>query len=99
MSPAPSPSLSHRRAIVRDALAARGLDAIVITSLPNILYLTNFTGSSAVVVLTADRLFFLTDFRYLTVLSESRGTPHECPGLEVVTVEGSYDGTLANLLG
>jgi Xaa-Pro aminopeptidase len=98
MSPAPSPSLSRRHAIVRDALTARGLDAIVITSLPNILYLTNFTGSSAIVVLTADRLFFITDFRYLTVLGESRGTAHECPGLEVVAVEGSYDGTLSEML-
>src|SRR4051812_41214604 len=71
MSPAPSPSLSRRQQIVRDAFTARGLDAIVITSLPNIFYLTNFTGSSAIVVLTADRLLFMTDFRYLTVLDES----------------------------
>ena len=70
----------------------------VVTSLPNILYLTNFTGSSAIVVLTADRLYFITDFRYLTVLAEARGTPHECPGLEIVTVDGSYDATLAELL-
>ena len=83
---------------VRRELASRGLDALVITSLPNILYLTNFTGSSAIVVLTADRLFFITDFRYVTVLGEARGTAHECPDLELVTVEGSYDATLAQLL-
>jgi Xaa-Pro aminopeptidase len=98
MSHAPSFALNRRQQIVRRELAVRGLDALVITSLPNILYLTNFTGSSAIVVLTADGLFFITDFRYLTVLSESRGTPHECLGLEVVTVEGSYDATLAELL-
>src|SRR3954451_24720586 len=99
MSRAPSPALSRRHQTVRRELTSSALDAIVITSLPNILYLTNFTGSSAVVVLTADRLFFITDFRYLTVLDEARGTPHECPDMEIVTVEGSYDGTLANLLG
>ena len=98
MSHAPSPALSRRQAIVRGSLASRGLDALVITSLPNILYLTNFTGSSAIVVLTAERLFFITDFRYLTGLAEARGTPHECLDLEVVTVEGSYDATLAALL-
>ena len=98
MSHAPSLALSRRQEIVRLELASRGLDALVITSLPNILYLTNFTGSSAILVVCAERLFFITDFRYLTVLSESRGTAHECPDLEVVTVEGSYDATLAELL-
>jgi Xaa-Pro aminopeptidase len=78
---------------------SRGLDALVITSLPNILYLTNFTGSSAILVVTADRLIFITDFRYLTVLDEARGTAEECPSLEVETVEGSYDATLADVIG
>lgn len=98
MSHAPSPALSRRLEIVRRELAARRLDALVVTSLPNILYLTNFSGSSAIAVATAERLFFITDFRYLTVLDETKGTAHECPGLEVVTVEGSYDVTLAELL-
>ena len=95
MSHAPSAALSARHHIVRADLALRGLEALVVTSLPNILYLTNFTGSAAIVVLTAERVFFITDFRYLTVLAQARGTPHECPGLEVVAVDGSYDGTLA----
>ena len=52
MSHAPSASLARRHEAVRQALVERSLDALVITSLPNILYLTNFTGSSAIVVLT-----------------------------------------------
>ena len=55
MSHAPSAALDRRHRTIRDDLVARGLDALVVTSLPNILYLTNFTGSSAIVVLTADR--------------------------------------------
>jgi Xaa-Pro aminopeptidase len=98
MSYAPSLALSRRQQIVRESLVSSALDALVITSLPNILYLTNFTGSSAIVVLTAEQLLFITDFRYLTVLSEARGTPHECLGMEVVTVDGSYDTTLAEQL-
>ena len=62
------------------------------------LYLTNFTGSAAIVVLTADRLLFLTDFRYVTSVREARGTATECPGLELVTLDGSYDATLARAL-
>jgi Xaa-Pro aminopeptidase len=99
MSHAPSPALERRHRIVRHDIAARGLDALVVTSLPNILYLTNFTGSSAVAVVTADRLFFITDFRYTTTMAAARGTPSECPTLELVTVDGSYDATLALLLG
>src|ERR1700682_990169 len=98
MSYATAEALSRRHQKVRDACAARSLDALVVTSLPNILYLTNFTGSAATVVLTADRLHFITDFRYVTALAATRGTPHECPGLELVTVDASYDGTLASLL-
>jgi len=99
MSHAPSAALSRRHQAVRDALQVLELDALVVTSLPNILYLTNFTGSSAIVVIDATRLSFITDFRYLTALADSRGTAHECPSLDVVTVEGSYDSALAELLG
>jgi Xaa-Pro aminopeptidase len=96
---APSAALERRHRAIREDLASRGLDALVVTSLPNILYLTNFTGSSATAVLTAERLYFVTDFRYVTTINATRGTAGECPALELVTVDGSYDATLAALLG
>ena len=40
------------------------LNALVVTSLANINYLTNFSGSAATVVLTSDVVYFLTDSRY-----------------------------------
>src|SRR6188474_688948 len=95
---APSASLEQRHQTVRRDLASHGLDVLIVTSLPNILYLTNFGGSSAIVVLAADRLHFVTDFRYVTTMNAARGTAGECPGLELVTVDGSYDVTLANLI-
>jgi Xaa-Pro aminopeptidase len=98
MSHAPSPSLSCRHQIVREALTTRALDALVITTPSNILYLTNFTGSSAILVLAADGLCFITDFRYVTAMARMSGTAHQCPDLELVTVDGSYDATLAGLL-
>src|SRR5579864_7656422 len=87
MSYAPSATLSRRHHAVRQDIGGRSLDALVVTSLPNIVYLTNFTGSSAIVVVAPDRLYFITDFRYLTAISESRGTAYECPDMELVTVE------------
>jgi len=98
MSSAPTTALKRRHDAVRDALASHRADALVVTSLPNVLYLTNFTGSTAIVVLTADALHFLTDSRYVTVVEETRGTPHECPAMELVTVEGSYDAKLVEVL-
>jgi Xaa-Pro aminopeptidase len=98
MSHASSATLSRRHQTIRREMDARGLDALVVFSLSNILFLTNFTGTSAIVVLTADRLIFVTDSRYVTAVSSSRGTAHECPDLELVTVDGSYDATLAGLI-
>jgi Xaa-Pro aminopeptidase len=98
MSHAPSDALNRRHQVVRDACRSRSLDAVVVTSLPNVLYLTNFTGSAAIVVLTAERLLFITDFRYVTAVSDASRTAWSCPGLELVTVDGSYDATLATVL-
>jgi Xaa-Pro aminopeptidase len=40
------------------------LDAFYITHLPNIRYLTGFSGSSAFALVTKNKDYFLTDFRY-----------------------------------
>src|ERR1700680_2365807 len=95
MSHPPTDLLSRPHRTNPDAIAARTLDALVLTALPNILYLTNSSGSSAIVVMTADRLLFITDSRYVAAVANTRGTAHECPGLDLLTVERSYDATLA----
>jgi len=45
-------------------LDAEGLDALLVTSRPNIRYLTGFSGSAGVVVATPGTLLLVTDFRY-----------------------------------
>jgi Xaa-Pro aminopeptidase len=98
MSHAPSDILSRRHQSIRQTLAARQLDALVVTSLPNVLYLTNFTGSAGAVVVTSRAILFITDSRYVTAVGETRGQAHECPNLELRLVGGSYDATLAATL-
>jgi Xaa-Pro aminopeptidase len=49
---------------LRALLADERVDALLVTSLTNIRYLTGFTGSSALLVLTADDLLLVTDGRY-----------------------------------
>ncbi len=98
MSHAPTSALSLRHRRIRTASSADGLDALVVTSLANIRYLSNFTGSAAIVVVTGDRLALITDFRYFTAVDETRGTGFECPGLELVPVKSSYDEALIGVL-
>lgn len=49
---------------LRAALAASQLDALLVSALPNVRYLTGFSGSNGLVVVTADEAVLLTDFRY-----------------------------------
>lgn len=54
----------RRLAALRTAIAAAQLDALLVSSLPNIRYLCGFSGSSALLVVTAGDALLLTDFRY-----------------------------------
>lgn len=56
----------RRLLALREALARADLDALLITSLPNIRYITGFSGSNALLVVTARDSTLLTDFRYAT---------------------------------
>jgi Xaa-Pro aminopeptidase len=98
MSHAPADLLERRHAAIRGVLPTQALDALIVTSLPNVLYLTNFTGTAGVVVLMTDRLLFVTDSRYVTAVESMRGLPYGCPGLELVVVEGSYDAMIVRTL-
>lgn len=98
MPHAPSDALSRRHASLRAAMAGQALDALVVVSLPNIAYLTNFAGSSACVVVTPREVFFVTDSRYTTAIADMQQASHACPDLELVVVDGSYDATLADVL-
>src|SRR5438034_1140264 len=46
------------------AIAAEALDALLVTALPNIRYLTGFSGSAALVVVARAGAVLVTDFRY-----------------------------------
>lgn len=60
---------STRRAALRATLRDRELDALLVTNLLNVRYLTGFTGSNAALLVHADSddgAVFCTDGRYLT---------------------------------
>ena len=66
-------SQHQRLAALRTSLEASGLDGLLVTALPNIRYLTGFSGSSALLVVTPSEAVFLTDFRYATQAPEEVG--------------------------
>src|SRR5215469_6423526 len=71
--PSPTPEQS-RRAKAAEQIAEQKLDALLVTSLHNVRYLTGFTGSSANVLLFRDgRAVLFTDPRY-TVQSKRQVT-------------------------
>ncbi|HRP09388.1 MAG TPA: Xaa-Pro peptidase family protein, partial [Gemmatimonadales bacterium] len=55
-----------RRERLVAALASAGIDVLLVTHIPNIRWLTGFTGSAGVLLATAERLTMVTDFRYAT---------------------------------
>lgn len=54
----------RRQSGVRKWLGDHDLDAILITHLPNIRYLTGFTGSAGLLVVAPSESVLITDFRY-----------------------------------
>ncbi len=85
----------ERQGAVREALAKADLDALLISSLPNIRYLTGFSGSNALLVITARHSALLTDVRYATQVGDEVGASAS------VRIERSslWDGLWAQLNG
>jgi Xaa-Pro aminopeptidase len=62
---------------VQAGFAEHGIDALLVTHLVNVRYLTGFTGSNAMVVLGPDRRRFITDFRYVSQAAVQVGEEFE----------------------
>lgn len=63
-----------RLAALRERLLAEHLDALLVTSLSNIRYLSGFSGSSGMLLVTATDAVLLTDFRYEAQAAAEVGT-------------------------
>jgi Xaa-Pro aminopeptidase len=77
-----------RLAKLRAALSRAGLDAFVVSHLPNVQYLTGLSASAAVAVVTADSATLAVDFRYQT--AAARAVEDEA-GVVVDVVAGSFE--------
>lgn len=82
---------STRRKSVADALTGCEADCLLVTALPNVRYLTGFTGSNGVVVVSREGAVFFTDPRYTLQSSQEC----DCP---TRTVKGQLLPAVVNYL-
>jgi Xaa-Pro aminopeptidase len=57
--------VSTRADRLAEAVGEQGLDALLVTNLPNLRWVTGFTGTTGAAVVGPDIRLFLTDFRYV----------------------------------
>lgn len=74
---------------LRSGFSANGIDGMLITSPYNRRYMTNFTGSAGVVLISAEKAQFITDFRYVEQASK------QCQGFEIVKHAGTIPEEVA----
>ncbi|MCC6317775.1 MAG: aminopeptidase P family protein [Gemmatimonadaceae bacterium] len=73
----------ERVSALRERLLELHGDAVLVSSLPNARYLTGFTGSNALVLISQRDVVLLTDFRYETQVAD------ECPDWVRVRIESA----------
>jgi Xaa-Pro aminopeptidase len=64
----------ERQAALRRALDREGLDGLLVTHLPNIRYLTGFTGSAGLLLVQREGSILISDFRYAAQAPAEAGT-------------------------
>lgn len=77
---------------VNQLLENKSLDAIVILSQHNRRYLSNFTGTSGALVVTKDKKFLITDFRYIEQATS------QASGFEIIKHHGPILETIKTML-
>ena len=86
-----------RHARLREDLRAEPLDALLVTSLPNVAYLTGLFATAGAVVVSHERVTLIVDGRYAAAAHARRD---QIDTLDVATVaaSGSYDEAIAAVL-
>lgn len=77
---------------VREKLNKNSVDALLVTNMHNIRYLTNFTGTTALALITKEEAYLVTDFRYTEQAAE------QAEGFKVVENKGLIYKELARIV-
>lgn len=77
---------------LREQFSKLNVDGVVITSEYNRRYMTNFTGSAGVVIISEDKAAFVTDFRYVEQATS------QTEGFDIVQHKGPIVEEVANVV-
>jgi Xaa-Pro aminopeptidase len=93
-----APPYQQRLDRIRAAIAASGLDALLVTHPPNLRYLAGFDGSMGALLVEPGQCTLLVDGRYATAARDRlAGTP-DLADTAVILAEGSYDVAIGHAL-
>jgi Xaa-Pro aminopeptidase len=77
-------AVDSRLSRLRPLLEGTGSDSLLVTTLPNIRYLTGFTGSAALLFVTGEETLLVTDGRYRTQAAEQLQSAGLATSVELV---------------
>jgi len=81
----PPMDVAGRTERLRGRFVAESIDALLVTRLPNVRYLTGFTGSAALLLVSPDEIVFVTDGRYAEQAADQLGEAGVAARIEVRT--------------
>jgi Xaa-Pro aminopeptidase len=87
----PTVFYSSRLTQIRNYIKKKRIDGFLITDINNVRYLTGFSGSSGLLLITGEKSFFVTDFRY------KEQSEREVKGWDIVIGKGNTVKTVKNL--
>lgn len=82
----------HRIEKLRTEMRQKNIPAFLVTSPYNLRYVTGFTGTTGLAVITLDKAYFITDFRYTEQAS------NQCEGYEIVQNKGPIYDEVADII-
>ncbi|CAG9619235.1 M24 family metallopeptidase [Sutcliffiella rhizosphaerae] len=77
---------------LRESFQTSGIDALLVTSATNRQYITGFTGTAGVAVISGEKAVFITDFRYTEQAAK------QCEGFDIVQHKGGLVEEIANVV-
>ena len=83
----PPMDVAGRVARLRPLIERAGCEALVVANLTNVRYLTGFTGSAALVLVTPDELLFVSDGRYQTQSADQLAAAGVEARIEIVAAD------------
>ena len=72
---------------IREALKGLKADSFLVTNLTSIKYLSGFMGSAGTIFITEKKAYFITDFRYKTVVKDVVSGSFEV----IISKQSSFD--------